>query len=192
MRGAFDDAYWSVQQSGCRVAVVWSGKGESGLTELDCERLAKLALVGAQWGDESTFASELLLMGNDLPWPVRFLRYDDHSVGLEFFGGLGLGACKGDGFWRFSVADGLLVRAEKNPDRHYYGVGGGLFRHVSDACSQFTFWKIPLLASCFSKADGNGSGQFRWRLLWGLVGYGDETSAHILLIPVWRAETRVN
>jgi hypothetical protein len=187
----FGETPWSVQQTGRRVAIVWSGhEGGGGLSVPDCERLAKLALVSADVGDDGTIWDECVEAVNEWPWPVRFPWYPGHSGGVEVLGGHGADVCKGSDFMRASLAAGLLARVESNPDRHYYGLAGGLVRHVRDARSRFTFWKVPLVASWFSRQEEDGSRNYRWRVLWGLAGYGDETSAHFLFMPVWKAETR--
>ena len=85
-----------------------------------------------------------------------------------------------------TLADGVLLRAESNPDRHYYGTLCGLLRHVGDKRSDFTYWQIPLLASWFRRGTGDDE-QYRWSLLWGVAGSGSETKARVLLMPVWHA-----
>jgi len=85
------------------------------------------------------------------------------------------------------LAGGLLLRAEDNPDRHYYGTLCGLIRHVSDVRSDFTYWKLPVLASWHRRGEGKDE-RYCWNLVWGLLADGNEHRARVLFVPVWHAK----
>ena len=91
----------------------------------------------------------------------------------------------GNGFFRLNLASGLVLRAETNPDRHYMGTLFGLLRHVEDRRSDFTYWRLPLVASWYRRGSGDAL-QYRWSVLWGLLAYGGDEQARVLFVPVWR------
>lgn len=176
----FQDAVWRVKRDGRMVAVVWCNRGG----DEACGRLAEVALASRV--DGSSKGGGFVSWLNDWPWPIRFKTFDGYSSGIEVLGGHVLNACTGEGFMRFNVADGLILRAESNPDRHYWGTLGGLVRYTGDERSDYTFWKLPLVASWFRR--GNGSDErYEWRVLWGLAGYGNGQKVKLLLVPVWHA-----
>ena len=177
---AFQDARWTVRRSGRLAAVVWS----EGVPGEACEVLADLALKTRVDGDQSP--GGWMTWCGDLPWPVRFPWYKEYSCGAEIIGGHVLDVACGDGFSRFNVADGLILRSERNPDRCYWGTLCGLVRYVGDSRSDFTFWRIPLAATWFRRGKGDHE-QYAWSVLGGLAAYGSERSASVLLVPVWRS-----
>lgn len=187
LQETFGSAPWTVKREGKLVAIVWAGRDGASLTQAECEKRANMVLAATAIEPDKDVPNGHVSALNDLPWPLRFPRYEGYSGGMEVLGGHAVDVCVGSCFSRFNLADGLLVRAESNPDRHYYGLCGGMVRHVRDERSAFTFWKIPLLVAWFSRKDETGE-KYRWRVLWGLAAYGDERSAHILLMPVWHAE----
>jgi len=89
------------------------------------------------------------------------------------------------------LASGLLIRAEDNPDRHYFGTLFGLARHVEDECSDFTYWRLPLLATWYRRGSGVEC-QYRWSVLWGLLANGSERESRVLFVPVWHQKPTEN
>lgn len=179
LRKTFGDSPWSVSRQGPLVVAVWmSGPGEGKKNR--CDALAELALSARVTTDASSRAAR---WATDFPWPLRFPRYDGYSAGFQVLGGWGVDVAGGDGFYRADLASGVL-RAEANPDRHYWGMLFGLVCHVKDARSDFTCWKIPFAASWFRRGHG-GEAAFRWSALWGILAYGSEREARVLLVPVW-------
>lgn len=181
----FSGTAWSVQRDGHLVAIVWSDALSTG----NCKDVARRALgSNVECGSAGTFRAWC----RDLPWPIRWTTYGKYSRGAELLGGHVLDMSAGEDFFRFNLADGLILRAENNPDRCYWGTLAGLLRYVSDARSDFTFWRIPVLASWFRRGEGLNE-QYAWRVLWGLGAYGSERKAAVLLIPVWHADvTKAN
>lgn len=184
LSASFSDVSWRVGRSGPLVAVVWSDKQ----SREECERLVKLAL--ATEVDAGVPSPGFVSWCEDLPWPVRFRSFEDYSCGLEVLGGHVVDITGGDRFSRFNLADGLVLRAETNPDRRYWGILGGLVRYVRDERSDFTYWTLPVLASWFRRCSGDGE-QFKWSVLWGFAGYGNERKAKVLSIPVWRSASQM-
>jgi hypothetical protein len=178
LRDGLGEAPCVQRREGRLVALVWDADGASGRAA--CERLAELALRTRVQADGGEWAS----LADDLPWPVRFPAYPGFSAGCDVLGGYAFEACGGEDFFRASLGCGL-VRAERNPDRHYYGALWGLARHVGDARSDFTCWKVPLLASWHRRGQGEEA-RYRWSLLWGLLADGTERRARLFFIPVWR------
>ena len=181
LRQDFADVPHEVRREGRLVAVVWGGSAQQG--EAACSALADLAL---QTRVEADLPPAWASWSNDLPWPLRFPSFPGHASGCELLGGYAADLHTGDAFFRFSLASGLLLRTEANPDRHYYGVLGGLVRHVEDRRSDFTFWKIPFLAS-WHRNGRDEREKYRWTVACGLLADGTETRARVLFVPVWRA-----
>jgi len=180
----FGDASWHVERKGRLVVAVWTSAPQG--TCGTCNALASRAL---QTHVEADTPSLLGSWWSDVPWPVRFPVYDRYSAGFEVLGGHAIDIRDGAGFARCNFADGLLLRAEANADRHYYGTLGGLISHVEDTHSEFTSWRLPLLASYFRR--GNGAEQhYQWDAVWGLLAYGNETKASVLFIPIWHKSPR--
>ena len=182
LKKEFGDVPWVVRREGRLVAAVWtSAEDAEGLV---CQALSDCALrtrVEVETG--STWAS----WSKDLPSPVRFPVFEGYSSGCEVLGGYAADVQGGPAFFRLSLAGGLVLRAETNEDRHYYGMLGGLLRHVEDGKSDFTSWKVPLLASWHRRGQGDGQ-RFRWSLLWGLLSDGNEQRVRVLFVPVWQHE----
>lgn len=183
MARAFADVAWRVRREGRLVAVVWdiSAAADGQLDALAHYALrtrveAEIPARGASWA-------------NDLPWPVRFPGYEGYSGGCEILGGYVADVCGGEAFFRVTLAGGLGLRAESNPDRHYYGLAWGLLRHVGDARSDFTYWSVPLLAAWHRRGSGEQE-RYRWSVLWGFLADGDERRARVLLVPVWRKKSQ--
>lgn len=176
----FHDAAWGVRRSGRMVAAVWCEERDTDA----CRRLLDIALDTRCGGGLGSGGVVSWL--NDLPWPVRFRSFEGYSKGVEVLGGHFLDACSGDRFARFNLADGLLLRAEYNPDRRYLATLGGMARYACDERSDFTFWKLPVLASWFRRGEGSEK-LYQWRALWGLGAYGNEHKAKVLMVPVWHA-----
>lgn len=176
LRDSFGGASWNVAREGRLVAAVW------GVTPEAC---AALAAGAAQARVVADTPSALGSCCSDFPWPVRFSSYEGYSVGCDVLGGYALDIQDGKGFYHYSLASGLLLRAEANPDRHYWGTLFGLVSHVEDARSDFTYWRLPVLASWFRRGRGDEL-RYRWSVLWGLLAYGGEQDARVLLVPVWK------
>lgn len=175
----FKDGGVSVQRDGRMVIAVWADDAEK---QTACETLAARALKTPVDVDDPSW---LLSWGNDLPWPVRFPVYEGHSVGCNVLGGWLMDADVGSTFYRFSLLNSLLLNIEENPDRHHFSTCFGLLRHVKDLRSDFTYWRIPLLASYF-RCGREENERYEWSLLWGILADGNEKRARVLFIPVWR------
>ena len=176
----FGDVPWRVVRDGRLVVAVWTSV--PGCTPSACGELATSALQTRVVADRPS------LLGSwcaDFPWPVRFPSHDGYSAGCEVLGGYAADIQDGDGYFRFNLASGLLLRAEDNPDRHYVGTLCGFVRHMGDERSDFTCWRLPLLASWYRRGSGEAR-QYRWSVLWGLLAYGGEDEARFLFVPVWR------
>lgn len=179
LRADFGDASYVLKRDGAWVVASW---GSAGMTDGPaCERLAQLALRTRVQAEAPGW---LASAARDVPWPIRFPVHPGFSSGCEVLGGIAAEVYGGEQFFHMSVACGLL-RAEYNPDRHSYGVLWGLVRHVSDTRSEFTFWKVPLLASWHRRGRGEDE-RFRWHVLWGLLADGTERRARLFFVPVWR------
>jgi hypothetical protein len=174
--GAFAGVLHDVRREGRLVAAVWmSGPGA---TEAVCGEEASRALASRVAAETPSLVAS---WWEDLPWPV--------SVGPSGCGVLGGWAAEllgGTGFFHVRLACGGLLRAERTPDRHYWGTAFGLLRHVGDRRSAFTFWQIPLVASWHAQGQGDGR-RFRWTVGGGLVAEGEPGRVRVLRIPVWRA-----
>lgn len=175
----FADASWEVARRGRIVAVVWGEAGE--LVPGECTRLVKLALESAAHCDSQR--RWLTAKVSDLPWPLRFSHYPQHSSGIEVLGGYALEACGGRGFYRTNLVGGAL-RAESNPERHDYGLAWGLLRHTGDKRLNYTYWKVPLLMAWHSRGNG-AERRLRWRVLWGLLADGSAERTRIMFVPVY-------
>ncbi len=173
---------WGVAREGRRVALTWSAQAPCGCGPAARAREA-LRLAEVDGGDRPGWWRRKMAA---LPMPVRFPSYEGYSSGFEALGGYAADVCGGEGFYRFTLASGVGLRAEANPDRHYWGALCGTLRHVGDARSEFTHWRVPLAATWFSRGTGEER-RFKWRVLLGLLAHGDETRARVLLVPVWRA-----
>ena len=181
LRKDFADVPWRVVRDGRLVAAVW-GSVSGALSADECGALASAALQTRVTSDRPSLLASWC---EDFPWPVRFPSYrNDYSVGCRVLGGYVADVQDGDGFFRFNLASGLLLRAEDNPDRHYFGTLFGLARHVEDERSDFTYWRLPLLATWFRRGSG-AERQCRWSVLWGLLASGSETESRVLFVPVW-------
>jgi len=178
--GFGEKAPWRVARDGRLVAAVWTSPG-SGTPEA-CMDLAACALKTRVVADTPSLLDSWC---SDIPWPLSFPVYEGYSAGCEVLGGYVADLQEGDGFFRFNLASGLLLRAEANPDRHYWGALFGLVRHVEDQRSDFTYWRLPLLASWYRRGCGDAR-QYRWNVLWGLLANGGENEARVLFVPVWR------
>lgn len=182
LRKTFGDAAWAVSRQGPLVAAVWTS-GSGAEEKRRCDALAALALETRVTADVPSCAAR---WATDFPWPVRFPAYDGYSSGFQLVGGWAVDAAGGDGFFRASVAAGGVFRIEENPDRHYWGTLFGLVRHVKDARSDFTYWKVPFVASWFRRGEG-ADAEYRWSALWGFLASGSERKANVLLVPVWHS-----
>lgn len=179
LRDGFSDVSWQVERKGRLVVAVWTSK--------DTPREACQALAACALQTQVEVATPSLLRSwcSDIPWPIRIPVYDRYSAGFEVLGGHAVDVLSGDGFSRFNLADGVLLRAEANSDRHYYGTLCGLISHVEDTRSDFTCWRLPLMASYFGRGSG-AEHRYRWDAVWGLLAYGDEKKVCVLFVPVWR------
>jgi len=175
----FKDGSWSVQRDGRLVAAVWS---DTAAEKTACEELATRALKTPVTVE---CPSWLASWGNDLPWPIRFPAYDGHSVGMDVLGGWAMEADVGSDFYRFSLLSTGLLNIEENPDRHHFSTCFGLMRHVKDLRSDFTYWRIPVLAS-WLRCGQDKDERYEWSLVWGILADGTEKRARVLFIPVWR------
>jgi len=179
LRKSFGDSPWTVAKRGPLVVAVWSsgpGAGKKGR----CDALAETALETHVTADAPSWSERWAM---DFPWPLRFPHYEGYAAGFQAAGGWVMDVAGGDGFYRADVASGAL-RLEGNPDRHYWGTLFGLVRHVKDARSDFTYWKVPFVASWFRRGQGEDAA-YRWSALWGFLAYGSEREARVLLVPVW-------
>lgn len=182
LRERFKDGSVSVQRDGRMVVAVWA---DDATEQNACEALAARALkTPVEVDDPSWLAS----WGNDLPWPVRFPVYDNHSAGVNVLGGWAMDADVGPAFYRFTLLNTWLLNVEENPDRHHFSTCFGLLRHVKDLRSDFTYWRIPLLAS-YLRCGQEKDERYEWSLLWGILADGTEKRARVLFIPVWRKES---
>lgn len=179
LRKRFADASWSVRREGRLVVAVWS---PSSAARGMCEAQAACALRTRVVADRPSL---LVSWWQDVPWPLRFPAYKGHSAGCEVVGGWVADLKGGPAFYRVNLASTLLLNVEETPDRHHVSAVLGLFRHVGDLRSDFTYWKIPLLASWF-RCGHEASERYQWSTLWGLLAYGNEKQARVLFIPVWR------
>jgi len=182
LKERFGDVAWTVRREGRLVAAVWDSAGAT--NRAACDAQAECALMTRV---ETKTPSLLASWSQDLPWPVRFPDFEGHSSGCEVLGGYVADVQGGPAFFRLSLAGGLLLKAEANPDRHYYGMLWGALRHVGDSHSDFTYWKLPVLASWHRRGHGDEE-RYRWSLLWGLLADGSERRARVLFVPVWRCE----
>jgi hypothetical protein len=186
MASSFGAVPFGISRNGRLVAIAWPGGVRPGRGRLDYDRRAAQFAVGTCVTGVATGRVERLLLAlNDMPWPIRLPSFEGYSSGFGLLGGHVLDIRVGQDFVWCNAADGLLCRFERNADRHYYGVGGGLVRHARDVRAGQTFWKVPLVASYFSRDDGDEK-HLRWQVLWGLIASGDERSARVLFLPVWR------
>jgi len=174
---AFKGVPSCVRREGRLVAAVWATGTNADVSV--CERLASCALRTRVTAETPSLPASWWF---DAPWPVEV-----SANGAGLLGGYGAEFRAGPGYFRFDLASGVLLRAETNPDRHYYGTLGGLLRHVEDARSDFTFWKVPLVASWHRQGEGDAR-RFRWTMLGGFLADGDRQRARVLFVPVWRAE----
>jgi hypothetical protein len=175
----FKDGSWSVQREGQMVAAVWS---DNSAEKRACEALAARALKTPVTVDCPSWMAS---WGNDLPWPVRFPVYEGHSAGMDVLGGWAMDADVGPAFFRFSLLNTWLLNIEKNPDRHHFSTCFGLMRHVKDIRSDFTYWRIPVVAS-WLRCGHEKDERYEWSLVWGILADGTEKRTRVLFIPVWR------
>ncbi len=178
----FGDVPWAVRREGRLVAAVWTSAADAGGAA--CEALTQCAL---RTRVEMEVPSALASWSMDFPWPVRFPAYEGYSSGCEVLGGYAVEAGGGPAFFKLSLASGILLRVETNSDRHYFGTLWGLIRHVEDKRSDFTYWKLPVLASWHRRGNGDEE-RYRWSLLWGILADGSERLTRVLFVPVWRKE----
>ncbi len=179
LKERFKEGSWSVQREGRLVAAVWSEEASEKKT---CENQASRALKTPVTVESPSW---LASWGNDLPWPVRFPSYEGHSAGMDLLGGWLMEADAGSSFYRFSLLRTWLLNVEENPDRHHFSTCFGLMRHVKDVRSDFTYWRIPVLAS-YLRCGHEKTERYEWSLLWGILADGTEERARILFVPVWR------
>ncbi len=177
------DAEWSVLREGRLVAAVWDLSGAK--PDADARTCAEMAECALLTEVRAATPGRLWSWLNDLPWPLRLPHYPGHSGGLELLGGYALDLHNGDAFFRWSLLGGGAWRIESNADRHYYGLLWGLAKHVKDERSDFTYWKLPVLAAWHRRGEGDDL-RYRWSLLWGLLADGSESQARVLFVPVWR------
>ena len=175
----FKDGSWSVQREGRLVAAVWV---DTAAEKTACEELAARALKTDVEVDNPSW---LVSWGNDLPWPVRFPVYEGHSAGCNVLGGWAMDADIGPAFYRFSLLNTWLLNIEENPDRHHFSTCFGLMRHVKDVRSDFTYWRIPVIAS-WLRCGREKDERYEWSLIWGILADGTAKRARILFVPVWR------
>ena len=180
LKDGFVNAPWRVAREGRLVAAVWTSSPDG--THEACEALAANALRTRVVAETPSLVGSWC---SDFPWPVSFPVYDGYSAGCEVLGGYAADIQDGNGFFRLNLASGLVLRAETNPDRHYMGTLFGLLRHVEDRRSDFTYWRLPLVASWYRRGSGDAL-QYRWSVLWGLLAYGGDEQARVLFVPVWR------
>ena len=173
-----------VRREGRLVAAVWVTGTNA--TPLACGNLAACALHSRVSAAETPSLAASWWF--DTPCPVRFPS-DGNSAGCEVLGGYAADFRGGEHVCRFNLACGALLRAESNPDRHYYGTLCGLVRHVGDARSDFTFWQVPLAASWHRQGTGDAR-RFRWTALGGLLADGDGQRVRVLFVPVWREKKK--
>jgi len=182
LKERFGDVTWAVQRDGRLVAAVWDCAGT--MSRASCDALVACALRTRVSVKNPSF---LASWTKDVPLPIRFPDYEGWGSGCEVLGGYVSDVQGGPCFFRMSLAGGLLLRAEDNPDRHYYGTLCGLIRHVSDVRSDFTYWKLPVLASWHRRGEGKDE-RYCWNLVWGLLADGNEHRARVLFVPVWHAK----
>jgi len=188
LRKDFADVPWRVERSDRLVAAVW-GSDSNAVSAAECQELASCALRTRVAAERPSLLASWC---EDFPWPVRFPKYNnDYSAGCRVLGGYVADVQDGDGFFRFNLASGLLIRAEDNPDRHYFGTLFGLARHVEDERSDFTYWRLPLLATWYRRGSGVEC-QYRWSVLWGLLANGSERESRVLFVPVWHQKPTEN
>jgi hypothetical protein len=168
-----------VRREGRMVVAVWSL--DPACPQAACDGRAERALKTRV--DVAT-PSYLGSCWSDLPLPLRFPSYAGHYAGFELLGGCVADIRGGEQFTRVNLASGLLLNVENTPDRHHVSTCWGLLRHVGDAQSDFTFWKVPVVASWYRRGSGDAE-RYRWSLLWGLLADGSETRARVLFVPVW-------
>ena len=172
----FDGTPYAVHRDGTRVTIVWGCADAAACDRLmACARQSRVDAQCPGW---------LASVMRDLPLPMRLPRYPGFSSGVELLGGWAAEARGGDDFFRGTLACGVL-RIEWNPDRHAVGAAWGLVSHASDARADYTYWKLPLLASWHRRGSGEAL-RYRWRVLWGVLADGDERSVRLLFVPVWR------
>ena len=180
LRDGFGQQPWRVTRKGRLVAAVWTSAAS-----VTPEALGDLEACALQTRVVADTPSLIGSWSYDIPWPIRFPVYDGYSAGFELVGGYAADFEEGHGFFRFNLASGLLLRAESNPDRHYVGTLFGLLQHVEDRRSNFTYWRLPLVASWYRQGSCDAR-QYKWSALWGLLAYGCDDQARVLFIPVWR------
>ncbi|MDD4102436.1 MAG: hypothetical protein PHU80_07375, partial [Kiritimatiellae bacterium] len=179
----FGEVQWCVRREGRLVAAVWDvSDTQAGVGMRSCAEMAESALLTKV---RAATPGRLWSWLNDQPWPMRFPHYPGHSKGFELLGGCASDLHCGEAFFRWSMLGGAAWRVESNPDRHYYGLLCGMLRHVKDERSDFTYWKLPVLASWHRRGEGEDL-RYRWSLLWGLLADGSERRARVLFVPVWR------
>jgi len=176
LKEEFEGEPYAVQRDGARVTIVWGCADAAACDRLmTCARRSRIDAESPGW---------LASVMRDLPLPMRLPHYPDFSSGVEVLGGWAVDVHGGEGFFHGALASGLL-RAEWNPDRHVVGAVWGLLSHTSDACADYTYWKLPLLASWHRRGSGE-TRRYRWRVFGGVLADGDERRARLLFVPVWR------
>ena len=167
---------YAVQRDGARVAIVWGCADAAA-----CDRLMACARRSRVDAERPGWLASVI---HDLPLPLRLPHYPGFSSGVEVLGGWAVDVHGGEGFFHGTLAGGLL-RTEWNPDRHAVGAAWGLLSHTSDACADYTYWRLPLLASWHRRGSGE-TVRYRWRVLGGVLADGDERRVRLLFVPVWR------
>jgi len=179
LKEEFEGEPYAVQRDGTRVTIVWGCADAAACDRLmACARQSRIDAEGPGW---------LASVVRDLPLPLRLPHYPDFSSGVEVLGGWAVDVHGGEGFFHGTLASGLL-RTEWNSDRHAVGAAWGLLSHTSDTCADYTYWKLPLLASWHRRGSGE-TRRYRWRVLGGVLADGDERRARLLFVPVWRGRT---
>ena len=179
LRDGFKGLPACVRREGRLVVAVWSS--DPACPQAACDGRAAKALESRV---EVVAPSYLDSCWTDLPLPLRFPAYEGHSSGCEVLGGCVADVKGGEHFFRVNLASGLLLNVENTPDRHHVSTCWGLLRHVGDTRSDFTYWRLPVLATWFRRGSGEAE-RYQWSLLWGLLANGSERRARILFVPVW-------
>lgn len=180
LREGFKGTPTCVGREGRMVAAVWSS--DAAAPQAACSgRVARALKTRVEVEAPSYLGS----CWSDLPLPLRFPSFKGRSSGCEVLGGCVADVKGGPHFFRVNLASGLLLNAENTPDRHHVSTCWGLLRHVEDETSDFTYWRVPVVATWFRRGSGDAE-RYQWSLLWGLLADGSETRARVLFVPVWR------
>lgn len=97
-----------------------------------------------------------------LRFPLAF-RVLDQAWETHALGGFAFDYRNTDGGHRFTLLDGLLLNSESTPDRVGFWLGLGLLGFASDDDLDYTFWRVPLLASGHYRGEGKDR-RSRWSM----------------------------